>query len=169
MWSEACIEGLNVRAVDSWDTSQILKRLLDEARHHAERAQTNAELLKGLGTEPFDYQELNGEGVLTATGSTSLEPFGSVSSEHVLEFVCYTGGHGGFGPLALDGRVDVAVGWVANPAVEDYHLTISGEVRLGGGDALKSTTPADVSVEVIVVGQSEVVSGTIAGHDAGAL
>lgn len=168
VWSEDCIDGLDGPPVDATQASEILFRLLDEGRHHVERVQLLAAMMDGTGTEALDYEETNGDGVLTAEGSVSVEPFGAVSSDHVAELVCYTGGHGGFGPVALDGRVDVSVGGVTN-TMDDYTLTISGVVRLGGGGAFSPTSPADVVVDLAVIGGREVVSGTIAGHDASAL
>ncbi len=168
-WSEACIEGVDGPPVGAALASELLFRLLHEGRHHVTRVKAHAAGMDELGSEPFDYDDALDGGSLTAEGLVSLEPFGSQSSQHEVEFVCYTGGHGGFGPVALDGRVEVIVVGVVDPAVEDFSLTVSGELRLGGGAALSSTSPAVVSVEFSSAGGRETVSGTIGGHDASAL
>ena len=168
-WSEGCIEGVDGPPVDASMASELLHRLLHEGTHHAQRVQAHAAAMDELGTVAFDYDNTTNDGALAAAGLVTLEPFGSFSSEHEVEFVCYTGGHGGFGPVALDGRVEVVVVVVADAAVVDFSATVSGEIRLGGGDAFAPTSPVAVSLQFTSVAGQETASGEIGEHDAGAL
>lgn len=168
-WSEGCIEGVDGPPVDASMASELLYRLLHEGTHHAQRVQAHAAAMDELGTVAFDYEDTTDDGALAAEGQVTLEPFGSLSSQHEVEFVCYTGGHGGFGPVALDGRVEIVVVGVADATVEDFSATISGEIRLGGGGAFSPTSPAAVSLEFSSIGGQESVSGEIGGHDAAGL
>ncbi len=168
-WSPECIVGLEAGPADAEQAAQLLFRLLDEARHHTQRVQERVAVSDGLGTDPHAYNDpiTFFSGSLRATGSITIEPFGSFASAHTIEFSCYDGGHGAFGPSGLDGRLEIVVEGVTN--VADARVSVAGAARLGGGDALEPTSPMDIVVEFSTFSGREVVSGTIAGHDAAAL
>jgi hypothetical protein len=55
-------------------------------------------------------------------------------------FACWTGGHGGFGPSALDGHAEVLV--------DTDTLEARGELGLNEGGALSGAPSADVWVHI---------------------
>ncbi|MGH1348838.1 MAG: hypothetical protein ACRBN8_45300 [Nannocystales bacterium] len=92
------------------------------------------------GSHEFDYDDSTETDGLTATGMLTIDGAG-VEAQHRLYFQCYAGGHGGFGPSAVDGLVDVTIQAPTGRA-DTYVVTVLGEARLGGGTALSPSVPA---------------------------
>jgi hypothetical protein len=132
-----CSGSVPAGELDAMQAEYIFGRTTHEVDHIADLVRGDAGENGLFEVDGDDIQALTDSGYVV--GHVAREE-GTDRACVRLSFACWTGGHGGWGPSALDGRADVLV--------EDDLVEARGALGLTEGDALTGAPSAEVWVHI---------------------
>jgi hypothetical protein len=131
----ACAGGVPAGEIDDVQAEAIFGRTTHELDHLRD-------VMQGVDTSLF---ELDGDDISARTDSGYVvariqRDDGTARACMQVTFACWTGGHGGFGPSALDGRVEALV--------DGDGIEARGELGLSDGEALAGAPAGELWVRI---------------------